>query len=63
MAFICYVHRIDAGTPYMEVLGTTDLAEAEMRALELLRARPDGEKAEIFEDDVSLATVTAPLHG
>jgi hypothetical protein len=63
MSFICYIHRLDAGMPYMEVLGTTDLAEAELRAAELLRDHPGSIEAEIFEDDISLATVSFLTHG
>jgi hypothetical protein len=62
MSFICYVHRLDAGTPYMEVLGTTDLSEAEILAAELLRDRPGCGTAEIFEDDVRVAKLTNGSH-
>jgi hypothetical protein len=63
MSYICYVHRLDAGTPYMEVLGTTDLSEAETLAAELLRDRPGCQMVEIFEEDFSVAKVVHRSHG
>jgi len=63
MSFICYVHHLDAGTPYMEVLGTSELAEAQIRAAELLHEHPGSVAAEIFQDDVSVARITSAAHG
>ncbi|MCR5878942.1 hypothetical protein [Phenylobacterium sp. J367] len=58
MPYLCYVHRSSGGVPHFEVLPdhvTRD--EAIVRAGALLAQRPDGQRAEVWEDDVLIFTV------
>lgn len=51
MPYLCYVHRRSGAAPYFEVLPEMPRLKAIERAGKLLRERPDGERAELWEDE------------
>lgn len=51
MPYLCYVHRRSGAAPYFEVLPEMPRREAIERAGVLLSERPDGERAELWEDE------------
>ncbi len=57
MAILCYVHRTTGGVPHFEVLADMSRSEAIQRAAALLADRPDGERAELWDDDELIVTV------
>ena len=58
MPYLCYVHRSTGGVPHFEVLpDPLTREEAVARAGLLLAQRPDGQRAELWEDDVLVFTV------
>ena len=59
MPYLCYVHRRTGAAPYFEVLPEMSQEQALRRAGALLAERPDGECAELWQDDLLLVT----LHG
>lgn len=63
MPYLCYVHRSSGGVPHFEVLPELTRDEAIQRAGELLAQRPDGQRAELWEDDLlvfTLPRISAP---
>lgn len=58
MPFICYVYGNHGAVPYMEVLNDLALDEAKRHARRLLGDRPDGQAAEIYENNERLARFT-----
>jgi hypothetical protein len=54
---MCYVHRTSGGVPHFEVLPDVSRDEAIRRALDLLSQRPDGQRAELWDEDALIFTV------
>lgn len=57
MPYLCYVHRSSGGVPHFEVLPDLTRDEAIQRAGELLAQRPDGQRAELWDDDLLVFTL------
>lgn len=57
MPYLCYVHRSSGGVPHFEVLPDLTREEAIQRAGELLAQRPDGQRAELWEEDLLVFTL------
>jgi hypothetical protein len=57
MSILCYVHRQTGGVPHFEVFADMSREEAVRRAAALLADRPDGERAELWDDDQLIFTV------
>ncbi|WP_334162165.1 hypothetical protein [Phenylobacterium sp.] len=57
MPYLCYVHRSSSGVPHFEVLPDLTREEAIQRAGELLAQRPDGQCAELWEEDLLVFTL------
>ncbi|HVI34300.1 hypothetical protein [Phenylobacterium sp.] len=57
MPYLCYVHRSSGGVPHFEVLPELTRDEAIQRAGELLAQRPDGLRAELWEEDLLVFTL------
>jgi hypothetical protein len=57
MPLFCYVHCAGAAVPYFEVLPDMPGDRALRRAAELLADRPDGLRAELWEDDRLIHTI------
>lgn len=57
MPYMCYVHRTSGGVPHFEVLPDVSRDEAIRRALDLLSQRPDGQRAELWDEDTLIFTV------
>jgi hypothetical protein len=57
MSILCYVHRQAGGVPHFEVFADMSRDEAIRRASALLADRPDGERAELWDDDELIFTV------
>lgn len=63
MPYLCYVHRTSGASPYFEVLPDMPRRQAIDRAGDLLEERPDGERAELWDEDrlvFTLPRATAP---
>jgi hypothetical protein len=58
LPFICYVHRVSGGVPHFEVLPDHSRDGAIERAAAILAQRPDGHRAEVWEEDVLVFTLT-----
>jgi len=58
MPYFCYIHRTSGGVPHFEVLPQLDRQEALRRAAELLADRPDGERADVWEDETLVQTLS-----
>ena len=59
MPYLCYVHRRTGAAPYFEVLPDMSQEQAQQRAGALLAERPDGEWAELWQDE----RLIVKLHG
>jgi len=57
MTYFCYIHREAGGVPHFEVLPDMPRGNAIDRATQLLRQRPDGVRAEIWEGERLLFTL------
>lgn len=57
MTILCYIHRRTGGVPHFEVLADMTRDEAAARATALLADRPDGERAELWDEDELILTV------
>jgi hypothetical protein len=57
MVYFCYVHRKTGGVPHFEVLAETSRDSAITHAASLLAQRPDGLRAELWEDEALVVTV------
>lgn len=57
MPYLCYVHRSSGGVPHFEVLPDLTREEAIQRAGELLAQRPDGQRAELWDEDLLVFTL------
>jgi hypothetical protein len=51
MPYLCYIHRRTSASPYFEVLPEMPRGLAIERASALLAERPDGERAELWDDE------------
>ena len=51
MPYLCYVHRRSGEAPYFEVLPDMPRLHAIERAGALLAERPDGERAELWDEE------------
>jgi hypothetical protein len=60
MSIFCYVHKRTGGVPHFEVLAEMSKDEAIARATALLADRPDGERAELWDDEALIFTVRHP---
>ena len=58
MPYFCSIHRTTGGVPYFEVLPQSERERALNRAAELLADRPDGERAEVWEDETLIQTLS-----
>ncbi|WP_374471298.1 hypothetical protein [Phenylobacterium sp.] len=59
MLYLCYVHRTSGGVPHFEVLPDMSASQAAERAAAILAQRPDGVRAELWQEDVLLLTLPA----
>ena len=59
MPLFCYIHRRGAAVPYFEDLPDLASDAALQRASELLAERPDGVRAELWQDDRLIHTLQA----
>lgn len=57
MPYLCYIQRRSGSAPYFEVLPDMTRLQAIDRAGALLRERPDGERAELWEDEQLVFTL------
>jgi hypothetical protein len=57
MPLFCYVHRVGGAVPYLEVLPELSGEAMLLRAAELLVDRPDGLRAELWQDDRLIHTI------
>jgi hypothetical protein len=60
MVYFCYIHRKAGGVPHFEVLAETSKDSAITHAADLLAQRPDGLKAELWEDEALVFTLPPP---
>lgn len=60
MTYFVYVHRQAGGVPHFEVLPEMPETSAVARAGALLAQRADGERAEVWLEDVLVQTVVRP---
>lgn len=57
MPYLCYIHRRTGASPYFEVLPDMPATDAIERAGALLADRPDGELAELWQDETLVVTL------
>jgi hypothetical protein len=57
MPYLCFIHRRSQAAPYFEVLPDMSRLSAIERAGALLADRPDGERAELWEDERLVLTL------
>jgi hypothetical protein len=58
MAYFCYVHKKGDAVPHFEVLPEMTARGAHEHATELLAQRKDAIRAEVWEEDTLIFTVT-----
>jgi hypothetical protein len=58
MPLLCYVHRRGGATPYLEVLPDVPRDAAARRAAQLLCERADGERAELWDGEELVLTLS-----
>jgi len=58
MPLFCYVHRRGGATPYLEVLPDLPREDAARRAAQLLAERADGERAELWDGEDLVLTLS-----
>ena len=57
MPYLCYIHRRTGASPYFEVLPDMPRVNAIERAGALLAERPDGDRAELWQDEELVFTL------
>lgn len=59
MGYFCYVYTRNSDVPHMEALGPQTLPNAKALSSRLLSERASAVRAELFEGDRQVATITA----
>ena len=58
MAYFCYVSSEGSSTPHMEALPSNTLYDAKTQSSRMLTERRRGVRAELFDDDRRVATIS-----
>lgn len=59
MAYFCYIHRRGTAVPHFEVLAELTESGARDRARQLLAQRADADRAEVWDGDILVLTVSS----
>jgi hypothetical protein len=59
MGYFCYIYTRSSDVPHMEAFGAQTLQDAKTLSSRLLSQRASAVRAELFEGDRQVATITA----